>query len=97
MDPAILSESDLRHRVGSIEVVSPTQFAMLYKAVQDLMTLAGPVPMPALPDNEKLRKDLAAGTASLTDTMQAMQVLSLYEKKISRHAIIKMWRVSITS
>ncbi|XP_047028745.1 uncharacterized PE-PGRS family protein PE_PGRS54-like [Helicoverpa zea] len=61
-------------RVGSIEVVTASQFALLEKAVRELENVAGPLPMPALPDNERLRQDLAQGRASLSETMQAMQL-----------------------
>ncbi|KAH9644724.1 hypothetical protein HF086_003829, partial [Spodoptera exigua] len=61
-------------RVGSIEVVTASQFALLERAVRELQKIAGPLPTPALPDNQRLREDLAKGTASLTDTMKAMQL-----------------------
>uniref|UniRef100_A0A2A4J9Z1 DUF4795 domain-containing protein n=1 Tax=Heliothis virescens TaxID=7102 RepID=A0A2A4J9Z1_HELVI len=61
-------------RVGSIEVVTASEFALLVKAVRELANVAGPLPMPALPDNERLRQDLAQGRASLSETMQAMQL-----------------------
>ncbi|XP_038212880.1 centrosomal protein of 131 kDa-like [Zerene cesonia] len=59
---------------GSIEVVTQSQFALLESAVKELKDLVAP-PMPLkLPDNETLRSDLARGSASLQDTMRAMQV-----------------------
>ncbi|CAG4992538.1 unnamed protein product [Colias eurytheme] len=59
---------------GSIEVVTQSQFALLESAVKELKDLVAP-PMPLiLPDNETLRSELARGSASLQDTMRAMQV-----------------------
>ncbi|XP_045500036.1 plectin-like [Colias croceus] len=59
---------------GSIEVVTQSQFAILESAVKELKDLVAP-PMPLkLPDNETLRSELARGSASLQDTMRAMQV-----------------------
>ncbi|XP_022113198.2 uncharacterized abhydrolase domain-containing protein DDB_G0269086 [Pieris rapae] len=64
--------SDTQGR-GSIEVVTQSQFALLEAAVRDLRDMAAPQPL-AMPDNEKLRSDLAKGQATLPDTMQAMQI-----------------------
>ncbi|CAF4831797.1 unnamed protein product [Pieris macdunnoughi] len=64
--------SDAQGR-GSIEVVTQSQFALLEAAVRDLRDMAAPQPL-AMPDNEKLRSDLAKGQATLPDTMQAMQI-----------------------
>ncbi|XP_045524581.1 uncharacterized abhydrolase domain-containing protein DDB_G0269086-like isoform X2 [Pieris brassicae] len=64
--------SDAQGR-GSIEVVTQSQFALLEAAVKDLRDMAVPQPL-AMPDNAKLRSDLAKGQATLPDTMQAMQI-----------------------
>lgn len=77
--------TDSRTRVGSIEVVTVSQFELLETVVKDLMEKAGPLPFPALPDNQKLRSDLAKGSASLTDTMQAMQVINLIIIEVLAH------------
>ncbi|XP_052750708.1 cingulin-like [Galleria mellonella] len=62
----------------SIEVVTRSQFKILEAMVNDLEAMvkeiAGPLPTPALPENKKLRSELARGSASLTDIMNAMQV-----------------------
>ncbi|CAH0727272.1 unnamed protein product, partial [Brenthis ino] len=58
---------------ASIDVVTQSQFAVLEATVNELKSLALPKPL-ALPDNEQLKSDLARGSASLPDTMQAMQV-----------------------
>lgn len=47
---------------------------MLQTQVEELKKTAAPLPIPSMPDDEKLKSDLVKGTASLTDTMQAMQV-----------------------
>lgn len=62
--------------MGSIEVVTQSQFEQLEAAIKELKSIAGPIPIPELPDNQKLRSDLAKGSASLSDTMQAMQALN---------------------
>lgn len=43
--------------------------------MKELKKVALPKPL-VLPDNEKLKSDLAKGHATLPDTMQAMQVTS---------------------
>lgn len=54
-------------------MVTQSQFAILEAAIKDLMDVAAPQPL-SMPKNEKLRKDLAKGTATLPDAMEAMQV-----------------------
>lgn len=60
-------------RVGSIEVVTHSEFALLEQAVKELRARGVPQ-TPTLPGNAQLREDLAGGRASLTEAMQAMQV-----------------------
>ncbi|XP_072949772.1 uncharacterized protein [Epargyreus clarus] len=68
------TRSDSRARGASIDVVTQSQFALLEAAVKGLMAKAAPMGELRLPDNKKLRSDLVKGSASLTDTMEAMQV-----------------------
>ncbi|KAJ0175915.1 hypothetical protein K1T71_008089 [Dendrolimus kikuchii] len=85
----LASQPHSKTKVGSIEVVTQSQFAQLEAAINELKSIAGPIPIPELPDNQKLRSDLAKGSASLTDTMQAMQVtarLKAAEEAIGRMA-----------
>ncbi|CAK1543296.1 unnamed protein product [Leptosia nina] len=80
-----ISVSDIQTR-GSIEVVTQSQFALLEAAVKELKDMAAPMKL-AMPDNERLRSDLAKGSASLSDTMQAMQIdarVKAAESAISR-------------
>ncbi|RVE46790.1 hypothetical protein evm_008574 [Chilo suppressalis] len=63
-----------RHERRSLEVVTRSEFDLLEAMVRQIGELAGPLPLPALPTNRKLRSDIAAGHASLTDTMEAMQL-----------------------
>ncbi|KAL4705799.1 hypothetical protein ACJJTC_016393 [Scirpophaga incertulas] len=56
-----------------IEVVTRSQFELVEKAVRKLQNCAVP-PLPTLPDNATLRADLASGSATLGQTMEAMQV-----------------------
>ncbi|XP_037302044.1 uncharacterized protein LOC119192330 [Manduca sexta] len=83
------TRTDSHTRVGSIEVVTVSQFELLESAVNHLKTLTGPLPSPEFPDNKKLMEDIANGTASLTDIMQAMQVtarIKAAEQAIGRMA-----------
>ncbi|KAJ8719871.1 hypothetical protein PYW08_012046 [Mythimna loreyi] len=76
-------------RVGSIEVVTASQFALLARAVRQLEQVTGPVPMPELPDNEQLREDVLKGRASLSETMEAVQLsarVQAAEEGLSRMA-----------
>lgn len=68
----ILPETGVRAR--SIEVVTQSQFALLEAAVKELEAKGAPPPPPKMPDNEKLKEDIVKGSASLTDTMHAMNV-----------------------
>lgn len=69
-----LISSDTGARVTSIEVVTQSQFALLEAAVKELEAKGGPPPPPKMPDNKKLKEDIVKGSASLTDTMHAMNV-----------------------
>ncbi|KAJ8719876.1 hypothetical protein PYW08_012051 [Mythimna loreyi] len=76
-------------RVGSIEVVTASQFALLARAVKQLEKATGPLPVPELPDNEQLREDVLKGRASLSDTMEAVQLnarVQAAEEGLSRMA-----------
>ncbi|XP_028039691.1 uncharacterized protein LOC114250143 [Bombyx mandarina] len=78
-----------RPRVGSIEVVTITQFARLEAEVKDLRALASPLPTPTIPDNEKIKTGIIKGTASLTEMMKTMQVsarIQAAEQAVSRMA-----------
>lgn len=44
--------------------------------VQKLLKRTGGVPLPTMPSNEELLTEVAKGTASLPETMGAMQVSS---------------------
>ncbi|KAJ8720450.1 hypothetical protein PYW07_012493 [Mythimna separata] len=76
-------------RVGSIEVVTASQFAMLERAVQQLEQVTAPMPDPSLPGNDQLREDVLQGRASLADTMAAVQLharVKAAEQGLSRMA-----------
>ncbi|CAG9583452.1 unnamed protein product [Danaus chrysippus] len=75
------------HGRTNIDVVTQSQFAILEAAIKDLMEAAAPQPL-AMPKNEKLRKDLAKGTATLPDAMEAMQVVA--RMKAAEAAIQRM-------
>ncbi|XP_046968234.1 girdin-like [Vanessa cardui] len=66
------TQTETRGR-ANIDVVTQSQFALLEAAVRDLTEIAVPKPL-ELPDNEKLKSDLASGNATLPEAMQAMQV-----------------------
>ncbi|XP_059062938.1 uncharacterized protein LOC131855658, partial [Achroia grisella] len=63
----------------SLEVVTRSEFEILEALVNDLKKNVGPLPTPALPDNKQLRSELAKGSASLIDIMNAMQVKARVE------------------
>ncbi|CAB3223342.1 unnamed protein product [Arctia plantaginis] len=76
-------------RIGSIEVVTPAKFQTLQNLVEELLNRMGDAPLPTMPSNEDLLAELAKGTASLTDTMEAMQVserVETAEKVITKMA-----------
>ncbi|OWR54252.1 Glutamine-rich protein 2 [Danaus plexippus plexippus] len=75
------------HGRTNIDVVTQSQFAILEAAIKDLMDVAAPQPL-SMPKNEKLRKDLAKGTATLPDAMEAMQVVA--RMKAAEAAIQRM-------
>ncbi|XP_053608170.1 caldesmon-like isoform X2 [Plodia interpunctella] len=58
----------------NIEVVTRSQFDLLMEIVNELKAKAGPTPMPSMPQNKELLKQLSKGTASLTEMMDALQV-----------------------
>ncbi|CAH2090635.1 unnamed protein product [Euphydryas editha] len=74
-------------RRPSIDIVTQSQFALLETKVKELQNTALPKPL-VLPDNEKLKSDLAKGHATLPDTMQAMQVTA--RLKAAEDAINRM-------
>ncbi|CAH2041221.1 unnamed protein product, partial [Iphiclides podalirius] len=63
-----------RPRVGSVEVVTQSQFELLENEVKRLAGTAGLSADLTLPDNEQLKDDLLKGNVTLTEAMQAMQV-----------------------
>lgn len=73
----ILSAPEPSTRASSIAVVTQSQFALVEAAVRDLEAKGAPPPPPKMPDNKKLKEDIVRGSASLTDTMRAMNVSSL--------------------
>lgn len=73
--PTVSLATDSVTRIGSIEVVTPAKFQALLNLVEELLKRTGGAPLPTMPSNEDLLAELAKGTASLTDTMEAMQVL----------------------
>ncbi|XP_064073163.1 girdin-like [Vanessa tameamea] len=80
------TQTETRGR-ANIDVVTQSQFALLEAAVNDLMEIAVPKPL-VLPDNEKLKSDLASGNATLPEAMQAMQVTA--RVKAAENAINRM-------
>lgn len=72
-----LSSLEPLTKTSSIEVVTQSQFALLEAAVKDLEGKGAPPPPPKMPDNKKLKEDIVKGSASLTDTMHAMNVSGL--------------------
>lgn len=70
----LLFSSESRTRSVSIEVVTQSQFALLEATVKELEAKGAPPPPPTMPDNKKLKEDIVKGSASLTDTMHAMNV-----------------------
>ncbi|CAG5023666.1 unnamed protein product [Parnassius apollo] len=76
-----------RPRVGSVEVVTQSQFELLEDMVKQLIQTAAPLAPLILPDDEQFRSDLLKGNVTLTEAMQAMQVnarVQAAEKAISR-------------
>ncbi|XP_048483383.1 uncharacterized protein LOC105392334 [Plutella xylostella] len=60
-----------RRRVGSIEVVSGSEFDLLAAAVKKLQSVASPG---RLPTNEQLTSDIQAGKVSLDEALDAKQI-----------------------
>ncbi|KAG7301926.1 hypothetical protein JYU34_013344 [Plutella xylostella] len=60
-----------RRRVGSIEVVSGSEFDLLAAAVKKLQSVASPG---RLPTNEQLTSDVRAGKVSVNDEIDAKQI-----------------------
>ncbi|XP_053608168.1 microtubule-associated protein futsch-like isoform X1 [Plodia interpunctella] len=71
--PTTRSSAGPRSR-PNIEVVTRSQFDLLMEIVNELKAKAGPTPMPSMPQNKELLKQLSKGTASLTEMMDALQV-----------------------